>query len=106
MNFVQSSRPTSVVLTPRVQTLKGQNARVARVQVIYRPPKADIAKRQLDVRFSNRPAEVKRFQAIHHNSVEVAREHTLLFGIGTRPLYGAFLVKKFNQGDSTLDAVG
>jgi hypothetical protein len=23
-----------------------------------------------------------------------------------RPLYGAFLVKKFNHGDSTLDAVG
>jgi hypothetical protein len=23
-----------------------------------------------------------------------------------RPLYGAFLVKNFNQGDSTLDAVG
>jgi len=44
----------------------------------------------VDVRFSNRPDEVKRFQAIHHNSVEVAREHTLLFGIGTRPLYGAF----------------
>jgi hypothetical protein len=39
------------------------------------------------VRFSNRPAEVKRFQAIHHNSVEVAREHTLLFGIGTRPFH-------------------
>src|SRR5215471_12977958 len=33
------------------------------------------------------PDEVKRFQAIHHNSVEVAREHTLLFGIGTRPFH-------------------
>ena len=42
-----------------------------------------------------------RFQAIHHNSVEVAREHTLLFGIGTRPLYGAFLVKKFKQGSAS-----
>ena len=59
-----------------------------------------------DVRFSNRPVGVKRFQTIRQNSVDVAREHTLLFGIGTRPLYGAFLVKKFNQGDSTLDAVG
>src|SRR6516225_4074663 len=43
--------------------------------------------RPAHVRFSNRPDEVKRFQAIHHNSVEVAREHTLLFGIGTRPFH-------------------
>jgi hypothetical protein len=47
-----------------------------------------------NVRFSNRPAGIKRFQAIHHSSVDVAREHTLLFGIGTRPLYGAFGVKQ------------
>jgi hypothetical protein len=61
---------------------------------------------RLDVRFSNRRFRVKRFQAIHHTGVDVARGLALLFGIGTRPLYGAFLVKKFNQGDSTLDAVG
>jgi hypothetical protein len=30
------------------------------------PPKADIAGRPLDVRFSNRPVGVKRFQAIHY----------------------------------------
>jgi hypothetical protein len=39
-----------------------------------------------DVRFSNRPFEVKRFQAIHHCNVDVARGLVLLFGIGTRAL--------------------
>jgi hypothetical protein len=39
-----------------------------------------------DVRFSNRPVWVKRFQTIHHSSVDVARGLVLLFGIGTRAL--------------------
>jgi hypothetical protein len=39
-----------------------------------------------DVRFSNRPVGVKRFQTIHHCSVDVARGLVLLFGIGTRAL--------------------
>jgi hypothetical protein len=34
--------------------------------------------------FSNRPFEVKRFQTIHHRSVDVARGLVLLSGIGTR----------------------
>ena len=38
----------------------------------------------VNVRFSNRPFEVKRFQAIHHDSVDVAREAALLSGIGTK----------------------
>ena len=38
------------------------------------------------VRFSNRPVGVKRFQAVHLHSVDVAREHMLLFGIGTQAL--------------------
>src|SRR5499427_10580359 len=38
------------------------------------------------VRFSNRPFRVKRFQAIHHHSVDVARGLVLLFGIGTKAL--------------------
>jgi len=38
------------------------------------------------VRFSNRPFEVKRFQTIHHRSVDVARGLVLLSGIGTRAL--------------------
>jgi hypothetical protein len=36
------------------------------------------------VRFSNRPFRVKRFQTIHHSSVDVAHGLVLLFGIGTR----------------------
>src|SRR5215813_2861704 len=39
-----------------------------------------------DVRFSNRPFGVKRFQTIHHLSVSVARGLLLLFGIGTKAL--------------------
>jgi hypothetical protein len=37
-------------------------------------------------RFSNRPFGVKRFQTIHHCSVDVSRGLVLLFGIGTRAL--------------------
>jgi len=37
-----------------------------------------------DFRFSNRPVEVKHFQAIHHCSVNVAHGLALLFGIGTK----------------------
>ncbi len=36
------------------------------------------------VRFSNRPVGVKRFQTIHHCSVDVAHGLVLLFGIGTK----------------------
>ena len=39
-----------------------------------------------NVRFSNRPFGVKRFQTIHHHSVDVARGLVLLFGIGTQAL--------------------
>jgi len=39
-----------------------------------------------NVRFSNRPFEVKRFQAIHRCGVDVTRGLVLLFGIGTRAL--------------------
>ena len=38
----------------------------------------------LDVCFSNRPFGVKRFQTIHHCSVDVAHGLALLFGIGTK----------------------
>jgi hypothetical protein len=36
------------------------------------------------VRFSNRPAWVKHFQAVHHPSVDVAHGLALLFGLGTK----------------------
>src|SRR5437870_3974428 len=39
-----------------------------------------------NVRFSNRPVWVKRFQAIHRCSVDVAHGLVLLSGIGTRAL--------------------
>jgi hypothetical protein len=39
-----------------------------------------------DVRFSNRPFGVKRFQTIHHCCVDVARGLVLLSGIGARAL--------------------
>ena len=40
----------------------------------------------VNVRFSNRPVGVKRFQTIHQCSVDVAHGLVLLFGIGTRAL--------------------
>ena len=39
-----------------------------------------------DVGFSNRPFGVKRFQTIHHRSVDVGRGLVLLYGIGTKAL--------------------
>src|SRR5690349_1416491 len=48
--------------------------------------KADIREHSTDVRFSNRPAGVKRFQTIHHCSVDVTRGLVLLYGIGTSAL--------------------
>ena len=55
--------------------------------------------------FSNRPFRVKRFQTIHHRSVDVAHGLVLLFGIGTRPLYGAFFVKEFARAVNLLSFV-
>jgi hypothetical protein len=45
--------------------------------------KADIARTRLDVRFSNRPVGVKRFQTIHDCGVDVTHGLVLLYGIGT-----------------------
>ena len=39
-----------------------------------------------DGSFSNRPLGVKRFQTIHHDSIDVAHGLALLFGIGTQAL--------------------
>jgi hypothetical protein len=43
-----------------------------------------IAKKAANVRFSNRPFGVKRFQAIRRCSADVAHGLALLFGIGTK----------------------
>src|SRR5215831_6866818 len=40
---------------------------------------------------SNRPFRVKRFQTIHHYSVDVAHGLVLFFGIGTKALVWGFL---------------
>jgi hypothetical protein len=48
--------------------------------------KADVELTGRHFRFSNRPVEVKHFQAIHRCSVDVARGLVLLFGIGTKAL--------------------
>jgi hypothetical protein len=50
------------------------------------PPIADIRQGDWNVRFSNRPVWVKRFQTIHRSSVDVARGLVLLFGIGAKAL--------------------
>jgi hypothetical protein len=46
----------------------------------------EVPERINDVRFSNRPFRVKRFQTIHHYSVDVAHGLVLLYGIGTKAL--------------------
>ena len=48
--------------------------------------KADITRKCPDVCFSNRPVGVKRFQAIRHCGVDVARGLVLLSGLGARAL--------------------
>jgi hypothetical protein len=47
---------------------------------------SDVPPRHNYFRFSNRPFGVKRFQTIHHYSVDVARRLALLFGIGAKAL--------------------
>src|ERR1700675_1268586 len=49
-------------------------------------PVASVTAKQRSGRFSNRPVGGKRFQTIHHHSVDVSRGLVLLFGIGTKAL--------------------
>ncbi len=49
-------------------------------------PKATVRRCPRYFRFSNRPVEVKHFQAIHGCSVDVSHGLALLFGIGTKAL--------------------
>src|SRR3989337_4290791 len=51
-----------------------------------RQPGSQRANHRPNVRFSNRPFGVKRFQTIHQFSVDAARGLVLLFGIGTKAL--------------------
>ena len=59
--------------------------------VMARPPssycqKCDVPTASSNVRFSNRPIRVKRFQTNHDCGVDVARGLVLLSGIGTKAL--------------------
>jgi hypothetical protein len=55
------------------------------VDVSYWPTASNVTARA-NVGFSNRPFGVKRFQTIHHHSVDVAHGLVLLFGIGATAL--------------------
>src|ERR1700690_3823677 len=50
-----------------------------------------------NVRFSNRPFGVKRFQTIHQGSVDIAHGLALLFGIGTEALPACGSRRKWNN---------
>ena len=50
------------------------------------PLRSGMATSHRDVRFSNRPVGVKRFQTVHNCCVDTARGLVLLFGLGTRAL--------------------
>jgi hypothetical protein len=60
--------------------------------------KADMRTAPVDVRFSNRPFGVKRFQTIRRCSVDVARGLVLLFGIGTKALVWGFFSQEVYAG--------
>jgi hypothetical protein len=57
-------------------------------------------------RFSNRPVGVKRFQTIHHHSVDVSRGLVLLFGIGARALVWGFFSQEVYAGGASFSFVG
>ena len=77
-------------MPPRKRTsdLQSTVGLIAPVGLDWRPVRSRSittrARRWRNVRFSNRPFRVKRFQTIHHYSVDVAHGLALLFGIGTR----------------------
>src|SRR5258708_19996098 len=62
-----------------------------------------------DVRFTNRPFGVKRFQTIRHCGVDVAHGLVLLFGIGTKALPSLDSKTRWNNlwgGLAVLQTVG
>ena len=71
---------------------KNIGAAVVRASMIKRDKSRHFDRETLfDVgRFSNRPVGVKRFQTIHHHSIDVSRGLVLLFGIGTKALVWGF----------------
>jgi hypothetical protein len=89
---VQIGRRTKVHPLTRNYQLAAINQRkvvsvVGRAAVNVRfGSKADIEARPFDVRFSNRPVGVKRFQTHHDCGVDVTRGLALLFGLGAKAL--------------------
>jgi hypothetical protein len=61
----------------------GLRAKIPKANVSYRS-QADVTRLIFDVRFSNRPVEVKRFQTHHDCDVDVTCGLVLLFGIGAK----------------------
>ncbi len=80
----QTRNSRRLMPAPRLRTRNrlGHASILARLCVAYELAVA----RAAHVRFSNRPFGVKRFQTIHHCSVDVAHGLVLLFGIGTKAL--------------------
>ena len=75
-----------------METIKSPAAEVSSLQrMSSKVTLASLAVTQRFGRFSNRPVGVKRFQTIHHHSIDVSRGLALLFGIGTKALVWGFL---------------
>src|SRR5262252_9215095 len=85
--FVSSHDPEALHRPPRKAVRVPISSRgTAAVHDFRLWPEGEVSRARCNVRFSNRPFGVKRFQAIHHHSVNVARGLVLLFGIGTKAL--------------------
>ena len=70
-------------------------------------PPADVQGPRNNVRFSNRPFGVKRFQTIHHHcSIDFAHGLVLPFGIGAKALVWGFLCQGICQGRASFSFVG
>src|SRR6266404_1745715 len=91
------SRHFTRMVTPKTRREKRKHAIVVHVRsnrgVIW-----DNSRSPENVRFSNRPFRVKRFQTIRTLGVDVARGLVLLFGIGTKALVWGFLCQGVGQG--------
>jgi hypothetical protein len=67
---------------PGLKSVTGQRV-LSPDQICLRPPRGGHQSRQTDQSF-----KMKRFQTIHHDSVDVAHGLVLLYGIGTKALLG------------------